>query len=267
MESYLADIVIVNFNTRKYLGECLDSIRSNSGPYQDYKVWVSDNGSTDNSYLEIKNRAWVSGILNRINRGYARACNQGIKSGTGRYIFLLNSDVKVTPGWLTPLIAILSSEPRIAVVGPRLVNPDGYLAGTGVVGTNARPVIRGWGEPDDPERYKQAIPVLSVCGACMGIKRSLLPVLGLFDENYFHYFEETDYCYNARFHGYQVFYCPDSEVIHHGRGSCRNFRKLSKYYRESERYFHQKWKSFLNDPAEYGESMFPGGSKPPKIKS
>lgn len=256
MEGYLADIVIVNFNTRKYLTKCLDSIRGNSGAYQDYKVWVVDNGSTDNSIAEIKNRTWVAGIINRSNRGYAYACNQGIKAGSGTFIFFLNSDVSVTPGWLTPLITTLASAPEIAVVGPRLVNPEGLLVGAGVVGTNARPIIRGWGIPDEPGRYNQAIECLSICGACMGIKRDMLPTLGFFDEKYFHYFEETDYCYNARYHGYKVFYCPESKVIHFGQGSCRNFRKLNKYFRNSEKYFNNKWKFFLEDQTEYKETVF-----------
>jgi GT2 family glycosyltransferase len=253
MEGYLADIVIVSYNTRKYLGECLDSIGANTGITQDYQVWVVDNGSTDNSNSEIKIRPWVNGILSRSNRGYAWACNQGIKAGSGNYIFLLNSDVMVTPGWLTPLITTLASSPEVAVVGPRLVNPEGLLVGVGVVGTNARPIIRGWGEPDEPQRYHEPIAVLSVCGACMGIKRSLLPVLGVFDEHYFHYFEETDYCYNARYHGYSVIYCPFSKVIHRVSGSCRNTKILREYYRKGSIYFQQKWADFLNDPRQFGD--------------
>lgn len=253
MEEYLADIVIVNFNTRKFLAESLDSIRTHSGPYPDYRVWVVDNGSSDNSLLELKNRPWVFKIMNRQNRGYGPACNQGIKAGSGSYIFLLNSDVTVTPDWLEPLIHLLASAPDIAVVGPRLVNPEGLLVGTGVTGTNARPVIRGWGEPDEPNKYPEPAEVLSVGGACMGIKRSLLPVLGFFDEHYFHYFEETDYCYNARYHGFKVMYCPYSRVIHQVFGSCQNLRVLNEYYQKGYRYFQQKWADFLKDPRQYGD--------------
>jgi GT2 family glycosyltransferase len=258
MEEYLADLVIVSFNTCKYLKECLDSIRENSGSYQEYRIWIVDNGSIDHSDLEIKKRPWVTGIMNRTNRGYGSACNQGIKAGSGRYIFLLNSDIKVTPGWMVPLTDTLASAPDIGVVGPRLVNPEGLLVGTGVVGTNAQPIIRGWAERDDPRKYSKPEAVLSVCGACMGIKRSLLPVLGFFDEQYFHYFEETDYCYNTRYHGYNVIYCPDSKVIHRVSGSCRNYRVLNEYYRKAYDYFQKKWADFLKDPRQYGQ--------PPNIK-
>lgn len=248
---YQTDIIIVNFNTRKYLAACLESLRAHTGPAADYRIWVVDNGSTDGSRALIRSTQGVNGIFNHANRGYGAACNQGIKRGCGEYIFLLNSDTMVTPGWLSPLLKLLA-DPQTAVVGPRLVTPDGFLVGAGVVGTNSHPVIRGWGEPDNPDSYREVTECLSVGGACMGIKRALLPELGYFDEHYFHYFEETDYCYNARFHGYKVLYCPDSKVIHRVFGSCRNHRRLQQYFREGERYFQKKWRDFLTGPDNAG---------------
>lgn len=254
LDSYLVDIVIVNYNTKKYLQDCLQSINNFSSPTDNYRVWVIDNGSTDGS-IELIGKYHVSGIYNKENHGYGSACNQGIIAGAGRYIFLLNSDTMVTDGWLTPLIKTLDSSSKVAVVGPRLVNPEGLLVGVGVVGTNARPVIRGWKEPNEAHRYNEMIEVLSVCGACMGIKRQNIPELGLFDEQYFHYFEETDYCYNARSHGYKVVYYPDSTVIHRVFGSCRDFQRLNKYFQNGEKYFKKKWRVFLQDDTEYGQTV------------
>src|SRR5690554_5077740 len=239
------------FQYQKIPGCCLESIRAYSGHPGDYRVTVVDNASTDGSPALIRSTRWVKGIFNSVNRGYGAACNQGIKSGAGEYIFLLNSDTMVTPGWLPPLLLLLA-RPETAVVGPRLVTPNGFLAGAGVTGSNLRPILRGWGEPDDPDRYNEVTECLSVGGACMGIKRALLPELGYFDEHYFHYFEETDYCYNARFHGYKVLYCPDSKVIHRLSGSCRNRRRLQQYFREGERYFQKKWRAFLTGPDQTG---------------
>ena len=250
---YLADLIIVSFNTRRYLADCLKSIKEQTPLEQGINVWVVDNCSTDGSRELIKSCEWVQGIYNQKNRGYGAACNQGIHSGNGRFIFLLNSDTKVTPGWLPTLINTLESRPEVAVVGPRLVNPEGYLVGVGVIGTNAQPILRGWGEPDEPGRYNQYCDCLSIGGACMGIKRGLLSELGYFDENYFHYFEETDYCYNARYHGYKVVYCPESKVIHRVYGSCQNMRILNNYFSNSRNYFQDKWKDFLKDETRYGE--------------
>ncbi len=244
--TYQTDLIIVNFNTKAHLATCLESIRKYTGSAKDYRIWVVDNGSTDGSVSLVRSLQWVNGIFNRENLGYARACNQGIKAGTGKYIILLNSDLIFTHGWLSPLIKALES-PKVAVVGPRLVSPDGFLVGVGVIGTYAQPVIRGWGEPDQPDLYNQTTECISICGACMGIKRELLPELGYFDENYFHYFEETDYCYNAHSHGYKVLYIPESKVIHLVNGSCRNRRRLNQYFYKSKTYFEQKWRELIQE--------------------
>src|SRR5690554_4139976 len=95
--SYPVDIIVVSFNTKKYLAACLESIRAYSGHPGDYRVTVVDNASTDGSPALIRSTRWVKGIFNSVNRGYGAACNQGIKSGAGEYIFLLNSDTMVTP--------------------------------------------------------------------------------------------------------------------------------------------------------------------------
>ena len=262
MDSYQVDIIIVNFNAKRYMAECLQSLKEHCGSY-DCRIWVIDNASTDGSQSLIKNTVGVTGILNSKNRGYARACNQGIRRGNGKYIFLLNNDIKVTHGWLGPLINMLD-KPGVAIAGPRLVNPMGFLVGVGVIGTNAHPVIRGWGEPDKKESYNLPCACVSVCGACFGIKRELIPVLGLFDEDYFHYFEETDYCFNARSHGYQVIYCPDSKVIHQVNGSFRNLTTLNRYFQAGKEHFEKKWSEFLRDETVYNGAPFHPGPESQK---
>lgn len=246
MCDYPVDLIIINYNTKNLLRDCLRSIKEETD-LAAVRVWVVDNGSKDGSLAFIQRTGWVTGIFNRDNKGYAAACNQGIRAGRGRYIFLLNSDLIVTPGWLPPLIQSLSDDERVAVVGPRLVNPSGFLVGVGVIGTDIHPLLRGWGEPDEPHRYNQPTECISLCGACIGIKRSLLPKLGLFDENYFHYFEETDYCYNARLHGYKALYIPNSKVIHLVNGSCRQRGRLNQYFMRSKAYFEEKWHDLLRE--------------------
>jgi GT2 family glycosyltransferase len=241
LESYLADLIIVNYNTKKYLSLCLKSIKDFTGAASNYRVWVIDNASQDGSAAYIQSIPGIRRIFNRKNLGYGAACNQGILRGQGQYLVLLNSDIQVTPGWLPPLIKIFQDDPQIALVGPRLITPDGFIAGAGVVGTYTHPVIRGWGEPDEVWRYNKIQDVISISGCCMLLRRDLLKVLGLFDEQYFHYFEETDYCYRARRHGYKVIYCPDSVVIHHINGSCRNLTRLNYYYLAAKKRFYQKW--------------------------
>ncbi|HBR35126.1 MAG TPA: hypothetical protein DD734_10860, partial [Firmicutes bacterium] len=101
------DLIVVNFNTKKLLADCLASLRQYSGDPGAYRIWVVDNGSTDGSVTLIRSLPRVSGLFNRRNQGYAAACNQGIRAGAAPYIFILNSDTLVTEGWLPPLLKAL----------------------------------------------------------------------------------------------------------------------------------------------------------------
>ncbi|MCL4494489.1 MAG: glycosyltransferase family 2 protein [Firmicutes bacterium] len=247
------DIVVISYNCVDYLKRCINSIER----YTDYPyaLWIVDNASTDGTqeYLHTLSRATV--IPNPVNRGYAQACNQGARLGTGRYILFLNADTEATPGWLSPLVKCFESDSHIAVVGPKLVNYDNKIVGAGVVGANGSPLIRGWMEPDDPDRFAVQTDCLSVCGAAYMIRRDLIPELGLFDEHYFFYFEETDYSYNARYNGYRVVYCPASRMYHAVAASSQDKtpEQLRGLFMESERYFQQKWGEFLKEVRTYGD--------------
>jgi len=224
-------LIIVSYNSRRYLRPCLESICNYTGAVRDYQIWIVDNASTDGSVSLIKTLPSINRILNQTNRGYGSACNQGIKSGQGKYIFIMNSDLQVTNNWLTPLIQTLK-DPKVAIVGPRLINPTGYLVGI--------PVVKG-------TFIEQPQSCLALGGACLGIKRALIPELGYFDEHYFHYFEETDYCYQARAHGYRLIYQPTSTIIHQVHGSCHNLYQLRHYYEQSKAYFQQKWMQMIQE--------------------
>jgi GT2 family glycosyltransferase len=245
------DIIIVSYNTRRYLKACLHSIRRHT--QGSYRVWVVDNGSTDGTQRLAPAFPWVRWILNRTNRGYGQACNQGAAAGTGDHIVFLNSDTEVTPNWLPPLVERAESDERIAIVGPKLLSPQGLVVGAGVIGTNAKPVIRGWMARDDPVRFGYPLDCLSLCGACLLLKRRHIPVLGLFDPAFFHYFEETDLCYRARAKGFRVVYEPASQIIHHISASCRDNNRLRQLYAKGQQIFTEKWREFLGDEQVYGE--------------
>ncbi|MEW6663471.1 MAG: glycosyltransferase family 2 protein [Bacillota bacterium] len=232
------DIVIINHNTANYLASCLDSIRKYSDyPYQ---VTVVDNGSTDHSLALLAQYNWVKTIANKTNQGYARACNQGINGNTGPFILLLNSDVEVTPNWLSPMVQCMQSNPLNGVVGNRQINAEGQLAGAGVIGDYPFQ-YRGWGLPFRQDLYDREEEVISISGACMMIKRELLPVLHLLDERYFFYFEDTDYCYQARAKGYRVVYCPASTVFHYCDTSPLKDKLRLRYYLAAKKLFEHKW--------------------------
>ncbi len=237
----LLDLVIVSYNTRGLVLDCLRSIRAHTPA--PHRVILVDNGSCDGTVEAVRQLKWknVSILVNTDNTGYAKACNQGICAGNSPYIMLMNSDVLVTPGWLSPLIECMQSDERIAVVGPKTVDRAGRITGAGIVGTNARHYPRGLFEPDGPGMYEKQEDCISVSGAAYLIRRDLLPVLGMFDEHYFFYFEETDYSFHARSQGFRVVYCPRSRIYHLMGRSCQNHAYLRALFERSERYFRGKW--------------------------
>ena len=235
------DLIVISFNTRQLVLDCLRSIRAHTQVTN--HIILVDNGSSDGTVEAVRGLGFkdMTIVANARNAGYAKACNQGIHAGSSPYIVLMNSDVVVTPGWLSPLIACMQSDPQIAVVGPKMVDRAGRITGAGIVGTNARHYPRGLLEPDRPGIYEDQEDCISVTGAAYLIRRDLLATLGMFDENYFFYFEETDYSFQARSKGFRVVYCPQSRIYHLMGRSCQDHAYLRALFEHSERYFHRKW--------------------------
>ena len=118
-------IVIVNWNTRDLLAQCLASIVANP-PDGEYEIIVVDNASTDGSVTMA--RSAFPGVIvmqNSENVGFGRANNQAIRAARGDYALLLNSDTVVRPDTFEPLLAVMTTHPQAGAVGPTLLNPDG----------------------------------------------------------------------------------------------------------------------------------------------
>lgn len=245
----MLDIVIISYGTKDMTLQCIESIKQNTDiPYH---IFVVDNASKDDSVQALRQISDITLIENQENLGYGKACNQGARAGNSPNIIFLNSDILAKPNWVKPLINCLNQSDDIAVVSPKLLTQNGLIAGAGVVGTNANPFLRGFMQYDNGE-YNKQIDCISVCGAAFMIKRSNIPTLGLFDESYHFYFEETDYCYNARDKGFRVVYCPNSHMIHHFQGSCKDNNVLNQYFRESQIIFNKKFNSMMEDSRFYG---------------
>lgn len=242
--------MVVSYNSKTLLQRCVESIRVHTALNALHLV-VVDNASTDGSVAWLREQEDLTLIESDRNVGYAAACNQGARAGDGAHILFLNADVAALPGWLPPLLKTIESDERIAVVGPRLINESGLIVGAGVVGTNAAPQIRLWLKPEFMAASDRVLDCLSVCGAAYMIKRRLVPELGLFDERYFFYYEETDYSYNARDHGYRVVYCPSSRMIHTWGGSGRG-PQTSHFFLMGDALFARKWAHMMADPRVYG---------------
>lgn len=248
-------IIIVNWNTREYLIACLKSIlESDEGISQE--IIVIDNGSSDGSGVEVKKEfPFIHLVENKINLGFAKAANQGLRKASGRYLLLLNPDTEIKNGAIGRLVAFLDSHPEVGVAGGQLLHYDGSrqnsIANFPSLATELlnKNLLR-WLSPErfpGKERiYDEPIEVDSVIGACMMVRRDVMDQVGLLDEDYFLFLEETDWCYRIRKRGWKVFHVPQAEVLHFQGKSAEKEMAMAKveYYR-SRYLFFRKHRGFF----------------------
>ena len=216
------------------IGRALDSLRALD--YPRYETIVVDNGSTDNLAEIVRDEyPEVRLIQSPVNLGFAGGNNLGLRQAEGDILVLLNDDTEVRPGWLRAWADVAARHPRWGVLGCKLLYPDGRTiqhAG-GVVHANGQTDHFGYEQPDDG-RFDEPIRCDYVTGAALAIRRETFEQLGPLDEKYFPiYYEENDYCWQARRVGYEVLYVPDAVVIHHeSRTQVRfSFRFIVRYTR------------------------------------
>jgi len=212
-------ILVLNFNGKAHLKKCLDSLLTTNYPH--FNVFVIDNGSTDGSVEFLKsNYPSVKVVKHHHNYGYALGYNLVIDKIENEYMVLLNNDILVKPDWLKELIAYIKNEDVAAVV-PKMkflhnrtwINAAGGSCDIYGVGLN-----RGNGEVD-MEQYDIVQEVFYGNGGALLIKKRVWREIGPFDERYFMYGEDLDWCWRARLKGYKIIYVPHAEVYHHWRGS------------------------------------------------
>ncbi|MGD0892944.1 MAG: glycosyltransferase family 2 protein [Terracidiphilus sp.] len=233
-------VVIVSFNTRDVLRECLLSVYREVGLLH-VQVIVVDNASTDGSPAMIKQDfPEVVLILSEVNLGFGRANNLGFQSALGRYIVILNSDAFLTEGSLERAVAHMDANPKAGLGGGRLIGRDGSwqpsarmfpsVFGDLIVlsGLAARfPQSRFFGRADRTwANQMEAAAVDWVPGAFSIIRAEVLAAAGPFDPRFFLYSEEVDLCKRIKQKGYEIWYWPDIAVVHIGGESSRQIRLL-----------------------------------------
>jgi len=220
-------IIIVNWNTRDILGQCLQSVFASQTAKQ-FEVWVVDNGSSDGSKQMIKDSYPRTRLISNCdNVGFARANNQAVELSSGDYVMLLNPDTMVEKDVIEILANYLDENPEIGAVGPRLLNPDGTLQ------ESAYPeptLVREFWRmfhldrfyyyaeyPMDSWSEKEAKEVDVLMGACLLIRRKALDQVGLLDEEFFVYSEEVDLCTRIRNYGWRISWLPKIQYFrkHH----------------------------------------------------
>ncbi len=258
-------IVIVNWNGSQILHKCLACIEQNHDNLR-LEVIVVDNNSTDDSVWMVKNQyPWIKILQNSSNLGFAAATNQGLREAKSPYLLMLNNDTEILPGTLDNLLNYLKENEDVGVVGGLMVNPDGspqlsYGFFPTVQSLLARYLLHHQTsldcellqelnaiQPDVSQAamklgcvpHQQDVPedVDYVAGACLLTRREILHKIGYLDENFFAYFEDTDWCLRVKQGEWKVVFCPYGRVVHHvstsfnatGQKECFFLRSLLTY--------------------------------------
>jgi GT2 family glycosyltransferase len=221
--------ILVNYNAGLELQRALQSIADELAGAA-WEAVVVDNGSSDGSTVIVEELAQVRLIRNGDNVGFARGVNQGLAATTAPRVLIMNPDCHLTSGALAAMSTELDRSSRCALVGPRILDPDGSLQGsargdpdmlTGLFGrsTFLRRMLPGLtvsrrNVVDSVGRERESRTVDWLSGACMLARRDVLESVGGFDERYFLYWEDADLCRRLRARGYHVRYVPNATAVH-----------------------------------------------------
>jgi N-acetylglucosaminyl-diphospho-decaprenol L-rhamnosyltransferase len=251
--SPVLSIVIVNYNARPHLENCLDSLIS-AAPAIAHEIVVVDNASTDGSVHAVGSR-WpqVAVVELPSNVGFAAGNNVGIRVSRGALILLLNNDTIAPAGAVDALVAALLAHPDAAVAGPRLVDE------TGRTELSFGPMISPFSELRQKwtmNLHRRGVAFVSrrvehaaereryvdwVSGACLLVRRADAEQVGLLDERYFLYTEDVDFCAAIRARGRQVLFTPAARIVHlRGRSRSTAPAAMTAAYRRSHLAFYDK---------------------------
>lgn len=234
-------VIVVSFNTRELLRECLQTLQAQAGGVT-YQLIVVDNASRDGSAdMVAAEFPEATLIRSAVNLGFANANNRGFAEAQGRHVVLLNSDAFLRPGALPRAVAHLDAEPHIGLGGARLVGRDDtwqpsarmfpsllndFLALSGLAARFPRSrfcgrMDRTWADPGEPAEVDWTP------GAFTIIRREVLEQVGYFDPAFFLYYEEVDLCRRVKAAGYTIWYWPDVVVVHLGGESSKTVSHVS----------------------------------------
>ena len=272
-------ICIATLNACDYLRSCLQSIYDQTSYLQSmesisaaplpstdqpapelnklsFELIIVDNGSSDGT-IEMLQREYPGIILiqNGKNDGFAKPVNQALRSSSGEYLLVLNPDTTVFQGAFNGLVGYLRANPDVGICGPKVLNRDGTLQKA-----CRRGVSRPWAAFSYFLGLSSLFPkskffggyllnyldenaiheVDGLSGSCMMIRRSVIEQVGYFDERFFAYQEDADYCFQVKKAGWKIVYFPHSQIIHYGgQGGSRvqPYRSIYEWHRSYYLYY------------------------------
>lgn len=236
-----ASVVVISFNTRDLLRECLNTLAATSAGVS-HEVIVVDNASRDDSAAMVAAEFPNAKLIRSdVNLGFGGANNLGFAEAAGRYVVLLNSDAFLAEGTLKKAIELMDANTEVGLAGAKLIGRDGslqpsarmfpnviqdFLILSGLSDRYPRSTFFGradrtWADPNE------AAEVDWVPGAFSIIRREALERLGFFDPRFFLYYEEVDLCKRIKQAAYSIWYWPELEVVHIGGESSKTISHLS----------------------------------------
>lgn len=241
-------VIVLTWNGLGYTRRCLDTLIANT-TFPAYRVLVADNGSTDGTLKFLGSVDGIDVLHNGSNLGFSKGNNRAIAAADpSSDIILLNNDTEVEQAdWIEKLQALAYSAVDIGIVGCRLVRPDGMLQHAGTF----MPIDSFWGQQlgggeKDVNQYNDDREVEGVVFACVYLKREVITKIGLLDEDYFSYFEDTDYCFKVKGQGLRVMCCGSVTLVHHENVSTLiNNVSHNDLFLKAQRVFRSKWESEL----------------------
>lgn len=219
-------IVVLNYNGKKFLKNCFESLKNQT--YSNYEVIMVDNASTDGSVEYVQESfPWINVIRNERNLGFAGGNNVGIKNASGDLIVLLNNDALADTKWLEELAKTILSSAEIGIVGGKIYcsrSDKVWFAGGNFFPSPYKPWLLNVRKGDDQMRE-----VDWITGCAMMFRREVIEKTGLLDDGYFLYFEDVDFCLQAKRAGFKIVYNPNAIVWHEGGGVTKKLGSKKQY--------------------------------------
>ena|SRR5271157_1333892 len=237
MENPLISLIILNWNGKECIDECLESVIKTE--YKNIEIIVVDNGSTDDSLQRITKHPKVTLITLKENIGYAAGNNAGFRQAKGDFIATINNDVIVEPHWLKQPLEFLKKDPLIGIIACRQMKYDfrdtiDCLYAYPVHSLLFYPMGNGK-KFSQKKLYSQPGFVIAAGGAAAIYRKELLDSLSGFDESYYSYHEESDLCMRAFLNGWKCVYAPEAIVYHKGSYSFNTIKNTFAFYHERNR--------------------------------
>ena len=219
-------VVVVTYNALPYIEQCLQSVAG-------HETVVVDHGSTDGTVAAVRDRYGAVRLVEQENLGLAAGWNRGIEATSGRFVLILNADAWAVGDGVRKLLDFAERRPEAAVVGPKLLNTDGSLQRSvrgfptlwrlateyfflRKLAPRTRALNAFYAGGFDHDRVAEAEFVM---GSVMLVRRAAIDQVGLVDEDFFLFSEETDWCYRFRQAGWKVLFFPGAEFVHVGGAS------------------------------------------------